>query len=134
MSDSPYAPTSTNLGNADPGRDKLRRVAKHQRLVIFALLASIGSNIVAVVAGGQPPAIQLVVLAMGHRCRNLTMVSVFMLANELYNAGIGTLCAILMIVPCVSLIVLLVVNQKATSLLQSNGVRVGFFGTHPDKV
>jgi len=39
-----------------------------------------------------------------------------------------------MIVPCISLIVLLVINQKATSYLQQNGVRVGFFGANPNSI
>jgi hypothetical protein len=50
------------------------------------------------------------------------------------NIAVGVLCAALRIVPCISLIVLLVVNQNATSFLQRNGVRVGFLGTNPDNI
>ena len=62
------------------------------------------------------------------------MVAVFLLANELYNTGIGVLCAILMIVPCISLITLLVVNGKATSFLQQHGIKVGFMGANPNTI
>jgi hypothetical protein len=62
------------------------------------------------------------------------MVAIYLLANELYNVGIGVLCAILMIVPCISLITLLVVNGKATAYLQQHGIKVGFMGTNPNQI
>jgi hypothetical protein len=61
-------------------------------------------------------------------------VAVFLLANEVYNAIVATLCAILMIVPCISLLTLLVVNGKATAYLQQNGIRVGFMGANPNAI
>ena len=135
MSDSPYKPPqSTSYGSTDPAREALRRVAKYQRFVIFALLANILANIVSVATLGQDLPIRLVVMALSLGVAVFAMVSIFLLAKEVINTGVGVLCAILMIVPCISLIVLLVVNQKATSFLQNNGVRVGFLGANPDSV
>lgn len=63
-----------------------------------------------------------------------SMAAIFQLTRELYNVGIAVLCAILMIVPCISLITLLVVNGKATAYLQERGIKVGFMGTNPNSI
>lgn len=51
-----------------------------------------------------------------------------MLAILLYGTGKGVLLGLLTSIPLVGLIVLLVVNGKATSVLRESGVHVGFFG------
>ena len=124
-------PTTPFAAGVD--REKLRRVAKYQQWVIYALLANIGANIAGMAAGqGQADlVIRMGILAVALAIAVFAMVAIFLLANELYNAGIGVLCAILMIVPCISLITLLVVNGKATGYLQQNGVKVGFMGVNP---
>ncbi len=135
MSDSPYqSPQSPNSETEDSKRELLRRVAKNQRMVIFALLANIGANVVSFMTLGQDAPIRLAVMGVSLLVVIFAMYAIFSLANELSGAGIGILCAILMLIPCVSLICLLVVNQKATALLQSNGVRVGFLGTDPSTI
>lgn len=47
---------------------------------------------------------------------------------KLSGAVVGVFVAILSAVPCVGLFLILIVNTRATSALQSNGVRVGFLG------
>lgn len=115
-------------------KDKLRRVAKYQRAVIFALLVNIVVNVVVTSAGELPlpAAIGLLVLILCVVV--ITIASIFLLARELYSIGIAVLCAVLMIVPCVALIMLLIVNQKATKFLQQNGVKVGLFGVDPARI
>jgi len=54
-------------------------------------------------------------------------VFVFLLAVKLYE-GLGVALGVLTLIPLVGLIVLLVVNQKATGTLQANGYKVGFLG------
>lgn len=127
-------PHSTISQSADPTRGRVRRVAKYQRIVIFALLASIITNILVVATVGQAPTIRLVILVLSLSVAIFAMVAVFFLAKEVMNTVLGVLCAVLMVVPFISLIALLVVNQKATSYLQRNGVRVGFFGTDPNRL
>ena len=135
MNDSPYEPPqSTGYQNVDSGREPIRRVAKFQRYVIFALLANILANIITFATRGQDLPARLVVIALYAGVAVFAMVAIFLLAKEVFNTGVGVLCAILMIVPFISLIVLLVINQKATSYLQSNGVRVGFLGTNPNSI
>jgi len=62
------------------------------------------------------------------------MVAIFLVANELTHVVVAGLCTLLMIVPCISLITLLVVNQMATSYLQQRGVKVGFMGANPNQI
>jgi hypothetical protein len=47
---------------------------------------------------------------------------------KVYNTALGVLLGLLTFVPCINLIVLLVVNSKATSVLQLNGYKVGLLG------
>lgn len=135
MSDSPYdPPQSTGYDDADPARERVRRVAKYQRYVIFALLAQIVANVISFGTLGQDFPIRVVVGGLTLVAAVFAMFAIFLLARELMNSGAGVLCAVLMIVPCISLIVLLIVNQKATSYLQRNGVTVGFLGTNPNRI
>jgi hypothetical protein len=116
-------------------REKLRRVARYQQWVLYSLLANIAFNVGAMGLRGQGnSAIAIGIFAAALIIIVLTMVSIALLASELYNVGIAVLCAILMIVPCVSLITLLIVNGKATTFLQQHGIKVGFMGTNPDTI
>ena len=51
-----------------------------------------------------------------------------LLAIKVYNIALGIVLGLLSVLPCIGLIVLLVVNGKATRILQSNGYRVGLLG------
>lgn len=55
-------------------------------------------------------------------------VFVFLLSIKVYGTGLGIVLGVLTLIPCVGLIVLLVVNGKATSVLSRNGIRVGLLG------
>jgi hypothetical protein len=57
-------------------------------------------------------------------------VFVFILATRLYGQGAGIVLGILTLVPLVGLIVLLVVNQRATKILNDADVRVGLLGAN----
>ena len=62
------------------------------------------------------------------------LVLVFLLATKVYGTALGVLLGILTLVPCVGLIVLLIVNGKATSVLRQNGHRVGLLGADLSKL
>jgi hypothetical protein len=121
-------------GRSADSRDKVRRVAKYQRVVIFAIMANLVVNIVSLSARELPPLAALGLLFLILCVVAIAIAAVFLLSRELYSVGIAVLCAALMIVPCVSLITLLIVNQSATSFLQRNGVKVGFLGTDPNRI
>jgi len=126
----PSSPIATGMD-----REKLRRVARYQQWVLYALLANICINIASIaVRQANEFMLSLGVLAVALAIIAVSMIAIFLLANELYNAGIGVLCAILMIVPCIQLITLLIVNGKATSFLQQNGIKVGFMGANPNTI
>jgi hypothetical protein len=132
MSDSPYKPPAYEA--PEPGRQPVRLVAKYQRWVIFALLGNIVANILAIATAGQDLPVRLVVVVLALAAVVFGMAAIFLLTKQLMNAVFGVVFAIAMILPCISLIVLLLVNQKATAYLQSNGVRVGFLGVNPDSI
>jgi Mn2+/Fe2+ NRAMP family transporter len=138
MSDSPYRPPQAESYQSPfstaPNRDKLQRVAKYQRWVIFALLANIVVNILAFGTMTQSLPVRLGVLVISLVVVVFAITSIVLLAKEVINIGVAILCGILMFVPCVSLIVLLVVNQKATSYLQQHGIKVGFLGVDPNSI
>lgn len=58
-------------------------------------------------------------------------VFVFLLATKLYGTGLGVLLGILALIPLLGLIVLLIVNGKATNTLKSHGIAVGLLGAKP---
>ena len=62
------------------------------------------------------------------------MVFVFLLAIKVYSTGIGVLLGILALIPCIGLLVLLVVNIKATGILKKNGIKVGLLGANLSKI
>jgi hypothetical protein len=115
-------------------REKMRRVAKYQQWVLYALLANIVLNIMAMSTRGVDPAVGLALAALALVVVAITMFAVFRLTNELYNMVAAVCCAILMIVPCVSLLTLLIVNGRATTFLQQRGVKVGLMGANPNLI
>jgi hypothetical protein len=120
--------------SADPDREKLRRIARYQRWVLYALLANIILNISAVALRQQGPAVNLLIGLAVLAVVLVAIVAVFLLAKELFHVAIAVLCAMLMIVPCISLLTLAIVNQKATTYLQVRGIRVGFMGVDPSRI
>lgn len=140
MDDSPYRSPETPIEPYDPyspadaAREGLRRVAKYQRWVLYALLANIAVNIGAFAVGGLSPLLFALVMAVAVAVVAFTIAAVFALAREVFDPGTAVLCAFSMFFPCISLVVLLVVNQKATGYLQRHGVRVGLMGADPNRI
>jgi hypothetical protein len=130
----PYASPQyvSNVAAEPEERQKLRRVAKYQQWVLYALLGQIGVN-VAILGGraaGFDAVPSLIAIFAGLPVAIFAMVAVFLLGREVYNSAVGVVCAILMLLPCIALLTLLVVNGKATSYLQARGVKVGLMGAN----
>jgi hypothetical protein len=53
---------------------------------------------------------------------------------KLSGAVIGVFVAILSAIPCLSLFLMLIVNTRASSALQANGVHVGFLGARSSDI
>ena len=112
----------------------IREIASRQRVIILCILGGILLYL-GMLAGQRalPPG---VILGMAFLifCANITgTVFVFLLATKLYGTGVGILMGILTLIPCLGLIMLLIVNAKATAILKQNGIKVGLLGaTLPD--
>lgn len=128
MDDNPYrAPLSDGaaIGVLSGRAEDVRSVAIYQKGIMVCILL----YFVAVIAQFMLPAqlhsalrlgALLVILAGG--------TFVFLLSMKVYGVGLGILFTVLAIIPCLGLILLLIVNSKATSILQKNGYKVGFLG------
>ena len=120
----PLAPQPLGYAQADARAD-LRTVAIRQRAIMYCILAYIVAAILRFVLPFPANLIMaLVVLA----AMITGAVFVFMLAISLYNVGVGVTLGILTLIPLVGLIVLLIVNGKATNVLRDHGVHGGLMG------
>ena len=142
MTDNPYqAPQTTSqaTGVLSGSRDDLRNVAKFQKGILVCILIYLVAVIVAVI--GQfalPPELRplvaigvfLVALLQGL----VGAVFVFLLAMKTYGTGLGIVLGILSLVPLIGLIILLVVNGKATNILKQNGIKVGLLGANVSSI
>src|SRR5688500_3056577 len=96
----PYQSPQFAAGQAPPlvggiDREKLRRVARYQQYVIYALLANIVINISSFAIRGQqnvPLAFAFVFLALALVVIVCAIVAIFLLANELMGVAAGILC------------------------------------------
>ena len=139
MEESPYrSPQVDVFENKVPGgppnREKARKVAEYQRWVIYTLLANILLYVVALPMARNDLLTSFIIIALYLLVGIFAVFAAYMLAKEVSNPGVAIICAILMFMPCISLIALLIINQKATSFLQSQGIHVGLLGTDPKKI
>lgn len=128
MSYNPFeAPASNSraVGVISGSRQDLIKVARYQKGILFCILI----YFLAVV--GQfalPPQLRQLlgfgVLAVGL----VAAVFTILLAMKTHGPVLGILMGILCLVPLLGLLILLLVNQKATTVLQSNGIKVGLLG------
>jgi hypothetical protein len=111
--------------------DDLRSIAKLQKGIMICLLCYVVAIVALVLVRGSPvllgiDAVFIVIVGI------TATVFVFLLAMKVYEGATGIILGILSLF-C-GLIILLIVNQKATSILRSKGVGVGFLGANSDDV
>lgn len=106
-------------------RADLREIAGRQRGIILCILATL---ILYGVLFAVPDEMRLYVAILIVPVAITGTVFVFMLAAKVYGSTAGVIYGILTLIPLIGLIVLLIINQKATALLKENGVRVGLLG------
>ena len=133
--------TSPDVEESSPGesacRRELRELAMAQRQVNVALLlyfCFIPFSIWLAKTGERAPiaAITRVVVVIGLLVFCIT--SVYRLATIFRGKAIAVIHALGMLIPFLGLILLLINNQKATSILRKNGIRVGLLGADPNSV
>ena len=103
----------------------LKSVATYQKGILVCILVYLACVIAQFFLPPDARQILLVVIVLVGLA---STVFVFLLAIKVYNLGLGILMGVLTMVPCLGLIVLLLVNQKATTILKANGHKVGLLG------
>jgi hypothetical protein len=100
---------------------------------MYCVLGQVGVGVLnGVAVAGQIPALSMVDLVLGLGLLVFMIMSVVKLAKALGLSEV--LYAILMFVPCVSLIVLLSLSGKATAQLKQAGIKVGLMGADPNSI
>jgi len=121
------APASNSrvVGIVSGSREDLLKVAKYQKGILVCILVYI------LAVAGQfalPPQIRplvgLGVLVVGL----IAAIFTILLAMKTNGTGLGIILGVLCLVPILGLLILLLVNQKATTVLQLNGIKVGLLG------
>ncbi|MDX1964375.1 MAG: hypothetical protein SFX18_14580 [Pirellulales bacterium] len=115
--------TLEDAGNATAA--DLPRIISSQKGLLFCILFQL---ILMVATFLLPPQLGIFTSLASIIISIIGAVFVFMLAIKIYGQGTGILMGILTLIPIFGLIVLLFVNQKATSILQKNGIKVGLLG------
>lgn len=132
----PYQPPAAAAapgGLLPTDREKLRDVAKFQRYINLVILANFGAGglmrVLREVPGGNliSGLFALGVILAG-------AVFAVQMARALYSTGVAVVCAILLLIPCVGLLALLVLNNRATARLSAAGLKVGLLGAEPSEV
>jgi hypothetical protein len=113
------------------GRDDLRGIALYQKGILVCILVYI---LLVVGQFALPVALQLVLFLVAAAVSITATVFVFLLATKVYSPGMGILLGILTLIPLIGLIVLLIINGKATSTLKSHGIDVGLLGADLSKI
>ena len=134
MSENPYQPPSAEsaaVGVKSGLREDLKSVAKYQKGILVCILI----YLIAVFTQFLLPPELRPIVAFGVLAVGLAgTIFVILLAMKVYNTGVGILLGVLTLVPCLGLIILLVVNGKATSILKQNGIKVGLLGADLSQV
>lgn len=95
-------------------------IAKRQKAIIWLILISIPVYAASLVIPFLPLIVGII-----------SLVFIYQLAAALKESA-PWLYVILGLIPCISLIALLVINSRATSALKAHGIRVGLMGARRD--
>ncbi len=126
----PLMPPMLNYAAPAP-RNDLRYIATRQRTIMVCIL---GYVVAGICQFALPPQLRLIVAFIALGAIITGAVFVFMLSLALYGTAVGILLGILTLIPVVGLLVLLIVNGKATTLLRAHGIRVGLMGADPNQI
>lgn len=108
-------------------REDLRAIANYQRGIIVCILI----NLALYASQFAVPEDKRLILLIGIVPAAIaSTVFVFLLSTKVYSTGTGVILGILTLIPCIGLIVLLIINGKATATLKQHRIRVGFFGAN----
>lgn len=141
MIDNPYEPSTSYADQLSEGKnpksgfvsqDDLRRIAQYQRGIRFNLLIHLLCYIliplVAVALGSDGLGFVSIAMLGIFVSGFAGTVFVFLLVNKVYGIG-GAIALVLgSFFPCLGLFFFFIIDQKAASILERNGIKVGLFG------
>lgn len=137
MNDNPYqspksdADSPTALGVKSGLRADVRSVAVYQKGLLVCILI----YIIAVICQFALPENMRIFLGLGVLLVGLVgAVYVILLAMKIYHPVIGVVLGILTMVPCLGLLLLLLINSRATEILKRNGISVGLMGANLSEI
>jgi|AP45_3_1055517.scaffolds.fasta_scaffold107579_2 hypothetical protein len=121
-------------------KTRLKRIANNQRQMLICIVLLILFAIAGAYdrAAGDDSIFNhelYDIPAIGYGVVNFAaFIFVILLAANVYNSTIvGVINGLLCLIPCVGIIVLLIINQRATRSLRANGIKVGFMGAKMDQ-
>lgn len=127
--ENPYAPPKAAdqvVGVKSGRREDLKAVAVAQKSILVCILL----YIVSIISQFLVPVEYRLYIGIGVLVIGLVAtVSVLLLAIRVYSIAAGILLGIGTFIPCLGLLILLLINSKATKILQENGHKVGLLGT-----
>ncbi len=119
-----HAPAmATAYSDAQPD---LRKIAGKQRTLIYFILAGLVLELPIMLLSSSVPLLGLPVALVYLFFRVFVTVDLGLAAFQ--DRVLPVLLGIMTAIPCLGIILLLVINGKATSVLQRNGVKVGLMG------
>jgi hypothetical protein len=137
----PYSPPKAEVRDVfDPEMDqeRVQRLRSGQKLAIYAILIYLVTLIVQMSLAGAPhspraPGLLMasgfVLMAGGLAALIMSLMGVWKMG---YGLGVGTILRVVMlifmIVPVINILLLLIVNARATRKLRQAGYKVGFLG------
>lgn len=130
MSDNPYEPSAASfeaVGVRSGKREDVVSVAKYQKGILVCILLyfiafSLRMAAPGVLGGPQIGAVVIGLIGL------MGAIFTILLAMRVYNMALGILIGILALVPVLGLLVLLLINARATKVLTDNGIKVGLMG------
>lgn len=126
----PYAAPDVEVtGSIDQlSQEKLRQVAVSQKTICIYILVYLGFIVLSFYA--IDPDIFGVLSIIFLILSLVVLVAVVSLAIRIYGLILGILVTVLMFVPLLNLLLLLMLNVRATRMLKEHGIRVGLLGAY----
>lgn len=135
MSENPYQPPATGEASAGvPSSPQIHllKVARYQRRLNYCILIQVIIFGIASWMGQKsemPPVGSMILSMMNLGVLAVGGVTAMFLGWRIYQPPVGGgLLGALAFIPCLGLIPMLVINGKAATILEQNGVRVGLLG------
>lgn len=122
MEDNPYNTPDANVRVRPDDDAEVQKIISGQKLILYAILLNIGANILA----ARIPMLGVVAFLVAAVMAITGLAKVC--TGLRYHIAATVIFCVLMIVPLLNLVVLVLVNRKATARIREAGYEVGLMG------